>query len=260
MIWYFQDEILAHQQQYRAVFTSPEKEFWGTCYSSNHWKLWSANLYSKVTPRCRMDAWEASPRSQLYTSDQLHLTYSCTAPISTARLNSGHQRASTAWDGFAHSASLQTRCCFRPDRGTTIIRNRYSHTQDSKHGSTLHCHNLGHYCSCSSECSLLPHHHLNKAGKDELCRDPRKLAKERRLTGSSYILTFSCFPLFYLKPRKSVPIFKYEPLVVFQRYNVNHGTCFLMISYHHKSLIYWKTIRTEVKARTAVLEYWFTEN
>lgn len=202
----------------------------------------------------------AQDHRQSYTSDQLHLTYSCTAPISTARLNSGHQRASTAWDGFAHSASLQTRCCFRPDWGTTISRNRYSHTQDSKHGSTLHCHNLGHYCSRSSECSLLPHHHLNKAGKDELCRDPRKLAKERRLTGSSYILTFSCFPLFYLKSRKSILIFKYEPLVVFQRHNVNHGTCFLMISYHRKSLIYWKTIHTEVKARTAVLEYWYTEN
>lgn len=132
-----------------------------------------------------------------------------------------------------------------------------SHTQDSKHRSTLHCPNLSHCCSCRNECSLLSLHHLNKAGKDELCRHPRKLARERRLTGSSYILTFSCFPLFYLKSRNSFPIFKYESPVVFQRYKVNCSTCFLMISYHHKSLIYWKTISTKVKA---ALEYWFTEN
>lgn len=127
-----------------------------------------------------------------------------------------------------------------------------THRRDSKHRSTVHCHNLSHCHSCRNGCSLLPHHHLNKAGKDELCRHPRKLAKERRLTGSSYILIFSYFPLFYLKSRKSFPIFKYQSPVVFQKYNKNCGTCFLMICYHHKSLIYWKTISTEVKA---VLEY-----
>lgn len=257
MIWYFQDEILAHQQQYQAVFTSLEEEFWGTHSSSNHWKLWAAHLYSKVTPRCPMHVWGWT---QDHSYTQVTSSTSCTpALISTASLNSGHQRASLYKVGlltqppYKHAVPGQTEA--QQSAGTDNL----SHTQDSKHRSTLHCHNLSHCYSCRNECSLLSHHHLNKAGEDELCRVLRKLAKERRLTGSSCILTFSCFLLFYLKSRNSSPIFKYERPVVFLRYNVNCGTCFLTISYHHKSLLYWETISTEVKA-TAVLEYWFTEN
>lgn len=126
---------------------------------------------------------------QLYTSDQLHLTDSCTALISTVRLNSGHQRASLVWDRFAHSASLQTSCCFRPDWGTTISRN-YTLT----HRSTLHCHNLSHCCSCRNECSLLFHHHLNKAGKDELCKTSQKAGKRKKINWFFLHPHFLMFP------------------------------------------------------------------
>lgn len=115
MIWYFQDEILAHQQQYRAVFTSPEEEFWGTHQSSSHWKLWSANLYSTVSPSCwwTSEKW-TQDHKQLYASDQLHLLHHsyCTVLVSTTTLNPVRERAFIYEHGFAHSASLHKHCCF----------------------------------------------------------------------------------------------------------------------------------------------------
>lgn len=200
---------------------------------------------------------------QLHTSDGLHLVYHshCTVIISTTMLNPVRERAFIVWCGFAHSASLQKHCCFNSDWGTTIFRNWYSHAQEY-----FTCWSLpkweseSSWCySCKNECSLLPHQHLSKAGNDALHASTRKLAKERWHTGGSYILSSSCFYLFCLKWRKSFPIFRYEPLFIFEGYNVNHSTCFPIISYHN-SPVYWKVISsTEVKARINcpwVLIYW----
>lgn len=59
MIWYFQDEILAHQQQYQAVFISPEEEFWGTHLTTESFDLLICTL--KVLQVAR---WTPDKRTQ----------------------------------------------------------------------------------------------------------------------------------------------------------------------------------------------------
>lgn len=129
MIWYFQDEILAHQQQYRAVFTSPEEEFWGTHQSSSHWKLWSANLYSTVSPSCwwTSEKW-TQDHKQLYASDQLHLLHHsyCTVLVSTTMLNPVHERA------FIYDMGLLTQPLY-----TNIVVSAQLEAQQSSGTDTL---------------------------------------------------------------------------------------------------------------------------
>lgn len=116
-------------------------------------------------------------------------------------LNPVRERAFIVWHGFAHSASSQKHCCFSTDWGTTIFRNWYSRTQDAVHRSAL-CADHYHNKSPTSAITTLARMNavsppdLKKAGKDVLCANPRKLAKERRWTGSLYILSSSCSHLF----------------------------------------------------------------
>lgn len=170
------------------------------------------------------------------------------------------------------SFRCQTRVCLLSLLIKTLLfqlRLRHNHLQEpipSHTGaSTLradHYHNKSPASAITTVGrTVFPHQHLNKAGKDALCSNPRKLAKERRWTGSLYVLCSSCRHWFNPKWRTSFPIFKYKFLLVFQKYNINHSTCFPLIPYDHHSLVYWNIIgSSEAEVRVTVLEYWFTEN
>lgn len=120
--------------------------------------------------------------------------------------------------------------------------------------TTIRSPTTANYNSCKNENSLFPHQHLNKAVEDLLCRKPRKLAKERRWTGFSVHPQCLMFSLISSEMKEEFSHFQIQIPLIFQRYNVNHSTCFPMISYHHNSLIYWKIISsTEGKPRITAL-------
>lgn len=138
---------------------------------------------------------------------------------------------------------------------------RSSHTQDSVQGglymlsTTIRSPTTANYKTCENENSPFPNRHLNKAVEDSLCTKPRKLAKERRWTGSSLTPSVSYVFIYFIWNEGRVFAFSNtNPSHLSKRQCKSQHMLPSMISYHHNSLIYWKIISSiEGKPRITAL-------